>query len=96
MATFSTDTALMRTKSAQVLATAERVRSEVSSMHASLQDLSGSWSGAASQQFQGLITQWRQVQSKVEESLAQISRALSSASTQYDEVERANASLFSS
>ncbi|MDR2255224.1 MAG: WXG100 family type VII secretion target [Arthrobacter sp.] len=96
MATFSTDTALMRTKSAQVLSTAERVRSEVATMHASLQDLNNAWSGAASQRFQGLITQWRQVQAKVEESLTQISQALSSASTHYDEAERANTSLFTS
>ena len=94
MTSFAADTQLMRTKSAQVLSTAERLRADVNSMQASLLELQGAWSGGASGQFQALITQWRAVQSKVETSLEQISRALSTASTHYDEAERANVSLF--
>jgi len=96
MSTFTTDTQLMRAKSAQVLSTAERLRGDVATMHSSLQELQGTWSGAASNQFHALVAQWRQVQARVEESLTQISRALSTASSQYDEVERANLGLFSS
>ena len=94
MSTFTTDPQLMRAKSAQVLSTSERLRSDVAAMQASLQELQGAWSGAASVRFHALVGQWRQVQAQVEESLAGISRALSTASTQYDEVERANAGLF--
>lgn len=95
MTQFTTDTQLMRAKSGQVLATAEQVRAEVNAMHASLQELQGAWSGGASAQFHGLVTQWRAVQADVEESLTRISQALTSASAQYDEVERVNTALFS-
>ncbi|RKW69439.1 WXG100 family type VII secretion target [Galactobacter caseinivorans] len=94
MTQFTADTQQMRTKSAQVLRTAEQVRTEVNSLQASLLQLQGAWSGGASTQFQSLLTQWRAVQSKVEASLTQISTALTTASTQYDEAERTNRALF--
>lgn len=94
MTQFTADTQQMRTKSAQVLRTAEQVRTEVNSLQSSLLQLQGAWSGGASTQFQSLLTQWRAVQTKVEASLTQISTALTTASTQYDEAERANRALF--
>jgi WXG100 family type VII secretion target len=95
MTTFTTDTQAMRAKSAQAMNTVEQVRGQVNALQASLQDLSGSWSGGASARFQELTTQWRAVQTQVEESLSRIGQALTSASTRYDEVEQANTALFS-
>ena len=94
MAMFATDTGLMRQRSAAVLSTAERVRAEVDSMRASLSELQGTWSGSASANFQNIVAQWRATQAQVEESLSQISVALTRASEQYDQVEQANMSLF--
>lgn len=94
MAMFATDTGLMRQKSVAVLSTAERVRAEVDSMRASLSELQGTWSGSASANFQNIVAQWRATQAQVEESLSQISVALTRASEQYDQVEQANMSLF--
>ena len=63
-------------------------------MRASLSELQGTWSGSASANFQNIVAQWRATQAQVEESLSQISVALTRASEQYDQVEQANMSLF--
>lgn len=94
MTTFTTDTQLLRAKSANVLATAERLRSEVATMHAGLQELQGAWTGGASANFHQLVAQWRAAQERMEESLTGISQALGTASNHYEEAERANLGLF--
>lgn len=77
-----------------VRGTAGRVQSEVSAMHSQLLALQDSWSGQASVAFQGLLQEWRAVQLRVEESLANINEALAHAGRQYDEVEQGNTRMF--
>lgn len=94
MSNFATNTEEMRTKSANIQATAERIRADINTMQANLQELEGTWQGVASSNFQGVVAQWRATQTQVEESLNSISRALTVSAQQYDDAEQANASMF--
>ncbi|MFL4478747.1 WXG100 family type VII secretion target [Paeniglutamicibacter sp. ORCA_105] len=94
MSTFAANTNEMQARSMSLHATIERVRAEVNSLTSSLQDLQGTWQGAASTNFQSVVADWRNTQARVEESLSSIGTALNRASVQYDEAEAANASLF--
>ncbi|WP_309081239.1 WXG100 family type VII secretion target [Zhihengliuella sp.] len=94
MSTFAANTAEMRTKAAAVQATVERLRAEITSMTANLRELEGTWQGAAATNFQSVVADWHGTQVRVEESLASINGALARASQQYDDVESANARLF--
>lgn len=94
MSIFATNTNDMAAKSMAVQSTIERVRAEVNAMTASLQDLQGTWQGAAATNFQSVVTDWRNTQIRVEESLNSIGTALNRASVQYEEAEAANANLF--
>lgn len=95
MSNFATNTEEMRTKSANIQSTAERIRADINTMQANLQELEGTWHGVASANFQGVVTQWRATQTQVEESLNSISRALTMGAQHYDDAEQANASMFS-
>ena len=75
-------------------ATVGRIQTDVAALHAQLQSLQDSWSGGASAAFQGVATDWRSTQTRVEESLRQITLALQTASQQYADVESANTRLF--
>lgn len=94
MSTFATNTNEMQAKSMAVQSTIERVRAEVNAMTSSLQDLQGTWQGAASANFQAVLVDWRNTQIRVEESLNSIGTALNRASVHYEEAEAANANLF--
>lgn len=94
MSNFATNTEDMRTKSANIQATAERIRADINTMQSSLQELEGTWQGVASANFQGVVAQWRSTQLQVEESLNSISRALTQSAQHYDDAEQANASMF--
>lgn len=94
MSTFATNTNEMQAKSMAVQSTIERVRAEVNAMTASLQDLQGTWQGAASANFQSVLADWRNTQIRVEESLNAIGTALNRASVHYEDAETANAGLF--
>lgn len=94
MAQFNVDADLISTKSAQARAQVDTIISEVNGLTASLQDLQGSWTGSASANFQGVLTNWRNTQRQVEESIAQINEALARAGVNYSETEMANASMF--
>ncbi|MFJ6418428.1 WXG100 family type VII secretion target [Paeniglutamicibacter sp. NPDC091659] len=94
MSTFAANTSEMQLRSMAVQATIERVRAEVNSMTASLQDLQGTWQGAASANFQSVVADWRATQIRVEESLNAIGTALNRASVHYEEAETANTHLF--
>lgn len=95
MAVFTVDSDLLAEQSANVQRTIARIQSEVNQMQAGLQGLQGSWGGQASALFQGLISEWRVTQSRVEESLAHINQALTVASQAYAETEAQNAAMFS-
>ncbi len=94
MAQFNVDSEVLQLKSAAVRGSVERIRAEVETMQRGLQELQGSWTGAAATTFQGLIVDWRGTQMKVETSLESINTALSTAATQYDQAEQANTRMF--
>lgn len=94
MTSFQVDAADLQTKSAAVQASITRLQTEVNTMDANLRLLKESWRGQAATNFMTVLTQWRTTQAKVEESLASIQSALTSASKQYAETERANAAMF--
>lgn len=94
MAQFVVDSEIIASKSATARAQVESIASEVNALTASLQDLEGSWAGAASVNFQGVLSNWRATQSQVEESIAQINQALSRAGVNYADTESANAAMF--
>ncbi|GAA0190681.1 MULTISPECIES: WXG100 family type VII secretion target [Glutamicibacter] len=94
MSTFSTDTGDMQIKSQAVMGTIDRLRSEVAAMQMNLDQLQGTWQGAAAASFQAIVAEWRATHVRIEESLSSIATALHHASTQYEEVENINASMF--
>lgn len=74
--------------------TIARIQSEVAGLHTELTELQGSWTGPAAAAFQGIVADWRGVQSRVEESLNALNQALAAAGRHYAETEAANARLF--
>lgn len=94
MSTFSTDTGEMQVKAQAVMATIDRQRGEVTAMQMNLDQLQGTWQGAAAASFQSIVAEWRSTHVRIEESLSSIATALHHASTQYEEVENVNASMF--
>lgn len=77
-----------------VRASASRIQGEVSSLHAQLVNLQGSWSGQAATSFQSVLSEWKATQHRVEENLASLNQALTQAAQQYAEIEQNNARLF--
>lgn len=71
-----------------------RIQSEVVGLHGQLTNLQGSWTGQAATAFNGVVTDWKATQQRVEESLAAINQALTQAGQQYADIESANARLF--
>lgn len=94
MSTFSADTGDMQVKAQAVMGTIERLRSEVAAMATNLSQLEATWQGAAAVSFHAIIAEWRGTHLRIEESLSSIATALQHASTQYEEVENINASMF--
>lgn len=91
---YQVDSDQVAAATANVRATAARIQGEVSTMHARLLELQASWSGAAANGFQGLVSEWTATQRRVEESLGAIGLALEQAGRTYAEVEAQNARLF--
>mgnify|MGYP002651132114 CR=1 FL=1 len=94
MAQFIVDSEIIASKSSTARAQVDSIVAEVNGLTASLQDLEGSWTGAASVNFQGVLNNWRATQRQVEESIAQINEALSQAGLNYADTESANAAMF--
>lgn len=94
MAIFAVDSDAVLTATTQVRGTAERLQAESHAMLAQLTQLQGTWTGAASIAFQGVIDRWRATQQQVEQSLADIGATLGVAGRQYADAEHATASLF--
>ncbi|CAM3095395.1 Proteins of 100 residues with WXG [Arthrobacter ulcerisalmonis] len=95
MSIISVDTELLQVKSANVQATVDRISADVHAMRQGLDELQGSWRGAAATNFQALIMEWTLTQGRVEASLASINAALASAANTYAQVEQGNAMRFS-
>jgi len=94
MAVFSVDSDAVLTATAAVRGTIDRLEAESASMLAQLTQLQASWTGSASSAFHGVVEQWRATQRQVEESLAAINQALTTAGNQYAQAEQANLTLF--
>ncbi|MBX3312542.1 MAG: WXG100 family type VII secretion target [Microbacteriaceae bacterium] len=88
------DAAAIATAATVTKAQIAAIETEVAKLTANLTSLEASWSGAAATAFQGALGSWRSAQATVESSLAELNRVLEMASTQYAEVEAANARLF--
>ncbi len=71
-----------------------RIQAEVAGLHGQLTNLQGSWTGQAATAFNGVVTDWKATQQRVEESLAAINQSLAQAGQQYAEIESANTRLF--
>jgi WXG100 family type VII secretion target len=95
MTTFQVDSEAVLSATSAVRASIDRIQAEVGGLHGQLTSLQGSWSGQAATAFQGVITDWRATEQRVEEGLAAINQALTQAAQQYAEIEAANARLFS-
>ena len=94
MTTYRVDSDQMFAATSAVRASMSRIQSEVAGLLGQLTGLQGSWSGQASDSFQGVVTQWRGTQQQVEESLSAINVALGQAGQHYAEVELTNSRLF--
>ena len=86
MAQFQVDSEQVLAATGTINATISRLQSEVQSLHAQLQNLQGSWRGAAAESFQALANRWRTTAGAVD--------ALSLAASQYRDIEYANQRLF--
>ncbi|BDZ44816.1 WXG100 family type VII secretion target [Naasia aerilata] len=95
MPRFTVDSEAVLAAQSAVSAAIPRVQGDVASLLASLTALQDSWGGAAAVAFQGVVSEWRGTQQRVEESLVAINQALGAAARQYLEVEEANVRLFS-
>jgi early secretory antigenic target protein ESAT-6 len=71
-----------------------RIQGEVGSLLGQLVNLQGSWTGQAATAFQGVVTEWKATQQRVDENLASINQALTTAAQHYSEAEASNARLF--
>jgi early secretory antigenic target protein ESAT-6 len=94
MAVFSVDSDAVLSATSLVQGTVGRLESESTALLAQLTQLQGSWSGSAAVAFQGVVERWRATQRQVEETLGDISAALTTAGRQYADVELTSASLF--
>lgn len=94
MAQFTVDSEAVQSANVNIQATIERLQQEVSTLHAQLQGLQGSWQGMAASSFQEVMNRWKVTSDSVEAQLAEIGTALGHAATQYAEIEAANQRLF--
>lgn len=71
-----------------------RIQDEVAGLHAQLVDLQSSWTGSAATAFQGVVSDWRATQTRVEEGLGRLHTALGQAAQLYADAEQQNTRLF--
>jgi 6 kDa early secretory antigenic target len=94
MTRYQVDSEAVATTTAAVRAAIGRIQGEVGALHSQLVNLQSSWTGQASSAFQGVVTDWKATQQRVEENLSNISLALAQAGRVYDDIEQQNARLF--
>jgi WXG100 family type VII secretion target len=94
MTQFQVDSEAVLATTGAVRTIIDTIRSSVSSLDGHLGTLQGAWTGQAATAFQGVATDWRGTQQRLEESLTAINGALTHAAQQYAEIEAANARLF--
>lgn len=94
MTIFKVDSEQVLAANTTIQATIGKLQLEVESLHAQLQNLEGSWQGAAATSFQELVKRWRVTATTVEQQLGEVGRALALAAQQYSDIEQANLRLF--
>ncbi|SFO02966.1 WXG100 family type VII secretion target [Mycetocola miduiensis] len=94
MTRYQVDSDIMMGTTGSVRARIETIQAEVQAMMHQLTELQSTWTGEASNAFQGVVADWRGTQRRVEESAVTINTALARAGTQYSEIERSNTDLF--
>jgi early secretory antigenic target protein ESAT-6 len=94
MGSFEVDAERVSAAAKAVTTSSANLSAEVDHMMRNLNALQDSWRGAAATKFQEIIGEWKGVQERVKESLADINEALLQAGRQYSEVETANTRLF--
>ena len=94
MTRYQVDSEAVIAATSSARASVARIQAEVSGLHGQLTSLQGSWTGQAATAFQSVVSDWRAVQQRVEESLTGINHALGIAAQQYAEIEASNARLF--
>jgi early secretory antigenic target protein ESAT-6 len=94
MSTFQVDSEAVLSHAAAAKQTVGRLQSEVSALHAQLEQLQASWTGGAANAFRGVVSEWRVTQQRVEDNLSAISTGLTQAGQQYAEIEQNNMRLF--
>ncbi|GAB3616379.1 hypothetical protein GCM10027416_09360 [Okibacterium endophyticum] len=91
---YQVDSDLVSQATATVRSTIANIESDVDALLNQLTSLQSSWTGNAASAFQAVISDWRQTQHRVEESLENINQALARAGEHYREAERVNTDLF--
>ncbi len=94
MTAFQVDASEVALGAASAAQTASEISASVALMMTQLQALQGTWMGAASASFQGVIAQWQATQANVEASLQSVSQALQAASATYSDAESQATALF--
>lgn len=94
MSRYEVDSAHVAQAAAGVQARAATIRSEVAAMHRQLADLQGTWRGSAATAFAGVLSSWSATETRLEQSLDQISAAMHAAAQTYADAEAQASRLF--
>ena len=94
-AQFQVDTDRIAAAAGDVARISAEIEGQVGTMLARLTGLQDAWTGTASVQFQGVVTQWRGTQQQVRASLDSIGHVLGAAGSQYAEAEANATRMFS-
>ena len=94
MSRFEVDSAQVAQAGAAVRGSTAAIRTEVGAMMRHLVELQASWRGGAADAFGSVVADWSATQLRVEESLDQITAALSAAAASYAEAELQATRLF--
>ena len=94
-AQFQVDTDRLAAAAGDVARISAEIEGQVAAMMARLTALQDAWTGSASVQFQGVVSQWRGTQQQVRTSLDSIGQVLGAAGSQYAEAEAQAVRMFS-
>lgn len=92
---FQVDTDRLAAAAGDVARISAEIEGQVAVMMARLTALQDAWTGSASVQFQGVVSQWRGTQQQVRTSLDSIGQVLGAAGSQYAEAEAQAVRMFS-
>jgi WXG100 family type VII secretion target len=91
---FSVDSEQVLVANSHIQSTIGRLQLEISTLHAQLSALDGTWQGSAASSFQELVLRWKTSADTLEQNLSSIGQALAIAAQQYSDIESANQRLF--